>query len=59
MTLKLEEMEQDLILACKLWYGDNGVEKVIGHYCNYDPEHCDIRAKYYFSSLFICTPRLD
>jgi hypothetical protein len=51
--LKLDQMESDLVLACKAWYGDKGVEKVIGHYCNYDPEHCDIRSKYHFISELI------
>lgn len=50
MCLILDEMEQDLVLACKNWYGENGIEKVIGNYCGYDPKDCNISAKYHFIS---------
>lgn len=53
IPLKLDEMEQDLILACKCHYGHNGIEKVIAHYCRYEPEHCDMGAKYHFISELI------
>lgn len=53
-SLKLTDMEQDLILACKLWYGDNGIDKVIAHYCNYPIELVEVRNRYYWiSQLFI------
>jgi hypothetical protein len=49
-----DEMEQDLILACKSWYGSNGIEKVISSYCGYDIKHVNSRAKYHFiSELFL------
>lgn len=50
MYIKLDEMESDLVLACKCYYGDNGVEKVIGYYCGYEPEDCSLDSKYHFIS---------
>lgn len=50
MSLKLDKMESDLVLACKHHYGNTGVEKVVGDYCGYDPEHCNLDAKYHFVS---------
>lgn len=50
IPLKLDEMEQDLVLACKSWYGKTGIEKVISTYCGYDIEHVNLDAKYHFIS---------
>ena len=50
MSLKLNEMESDLILACKHHYGNTGIEKVIANYCGYNVKYCDFGAKYHFIS---------
>lgn len=50
MCLKLDNMEQDLILACKNWYGDKGIDKVISHYCGYNIECVNLHARYHFIS---------
>lgn len=45
-----DEMEQDLILACKNWYGEKGIDKVISTYCGYDIEHVNLNVRYSFIS---------
>ncbi|MCE5220150.1 MAG: hypothetical protein LLF98_02485 [Clostridium sp.] len=52
-SLKLDNMEQDLIYACKSWYGGNGIEKVIGDYCGYDASNVGAEAKYHFLSKLL------
>jgi len=49
------EFEQDLILACKCWYGDNGIDKVIQDAIGYDrDQYVSIHSKYHFiSQLYI------
>lgn len=43
------DFEQDLILACKNWYGENGIEKVISDYVGYiKPEEVTLDSKYHF-----------
>jgi hypothetical protein len=50
-----DDMEQDLILACKMHYGENGVEKVISDYVRYKkPEEVELDSKYHFiSNLYV------
>ena len=33
------DFEQDLILACKGWYGDNGIDIVLRDYCGWADEY--------------------
>ena len=49
------EFEQDLILACKGWYGENGIEKVIRAYIGYsEAQDITIDSKYHFiSELYV------
>lgn len=49
------DFEQDLILACKCHYGENGIEKVISDYVGYTEEHeVTIDSKYHFiSELYV------
>lgn len=45
------DFEQDLILACKNWYGENGIEKVIRDYIGYaENQEITIDSKYHFIS---------
>ncbi len=42
------EFEQDLILACKTWYGEQGLEKVIANHGGIKVEHVSLENKYYW-----------
>jgi len=54
MALKLDKMESDLVLACKLWYGEKGIEKVIADNVYGDIEHIKLDSKYHWiSKLFM------
>jgi hypothetical protein len=45
------DFEQDLILACKFWYGENGIDKVIADAIGYGEEQeVSIHSKYHFIS---------
>lgn len=45
------EFEQDLIIACKCHYGDNGIEKVIRDYIGYSEyQKIYLDSKYHFVS---------
>lgn len=49
------EFEQDLILACKGWYGDNGIDIVLRDYCGWSDEYPIPKDSIYhfISNLFI------
>lgn len=47
------EFEQDLILACKTWYGEQGLEKVIANHTGIEVKYVSVNNKYYWLKKII------